>query len=132
MRSGADLDDLALPEPRPGGALSSIGVSWQIYNSLFTDNSAVGFGANRARLGTPGGGNGGAICLDGNRYTLDLAGSIVRDNVGNEGGGAIFFVSNDRTGELRITESTLSHNPASVSRLPASPASSSWARARHR
>ena len=95
-----------------GGALSSIGVSWQIYNSLFTDNGAVGFGANPARSGTPGGGNGGAICLDGNRYTLDLAGSIVRDNVGNEGGGAIFFVSNDRTGELRITESTLSHNPS--------------------
>lgn len=95
-----------------GGALSSIGVSWQIYNSLFTHNSAIGVGANPARSGTPGGGNGGAICLDGNRFTLDLAGSIVRDNVANEGGGAIFFVSNNRTGELRISASTLSNNPS--------------------
>lgn len=60
--------------------------------------------------GTPGGGSGGAIYLDGNRFTLDLAGSTVRDNAANEGGGAIFFVSNDRTGELRITQSVLHDN----------------------
>ncbi|MCU1360219.1 MAG: hypothetical protein JWN99_1508 [Ilumatobacteraceae bacterium] len=93
-----------------GAALSSIGVSWQIYNSVFTDNNAIGSGANPSRSGTPGGGSGGAIYLDGNLFTLDLAGSIVTDNTANEGGGAIFFVSNDRTGELRITQSTLSHN----------------------
>ena len=95
-----------------GGAISSIGVSWQIYNSLFVGNRAIGNGANPARGGTPGGGSGGAIYLDGNRFTLDLTGSIIRDNVGNEGGGAIFFVSNDRTGELRITRSTLERNPS--------------------
>ena len=95
-----------------GAAISSIGVSWQIYNSVFTDNSAIGNGANPSRAGTPGGGSGGAIYLDGNRFTLDLVGSIVRDNTANEGGGAIFFVSNDRTGELRITSSVLSHNPS--------------------
>jgi hypothetical protein len=95
-----------------GAALSSIGVSWQIYNSLFADNHAIGSGANPAHSGTPGGGSGGAIYLDGNRFTLDLAGSVVRDNVANEGGGAIFFVSNDRTGELRITQSVLSNNPS--------------------
>lgn len=95
-----------------GGALSSIGVSWKVYNSVFSNNSAVGKGANPARPGTPGGGNGGAICLDGNRYTLDLTGSIIRDNVANEGGGAIFFVSNDRTGELRIDRSVLERNPS--------------------
>ena len=93
-----------------GAALSSIGVSWEVYNSVFTGNDAIGGGANPARLGTPGGGSGGAIYLDGNRFTLDLAGSIVRDNTANEGGGAIFFVSNDRTGELRITSSTLERN----------------------
>jgi len=32
--------------------------------------------------------------------------------VANEGGGAIFFVSNDRTGELAITSSTLARNPS--------------------
>ena len=36
----------------------------------------------------------------------------MRDNLANEGGGAIFFVSNNRTGELRITNSTLSNNPS--------------------
>jgi hypothetical protein len=95
-----------------GAALSSIGVSWQVYNSVFTDNHAIGNGANPSRAGSPGGGSGGAIYLDGNRFTLDLAGSIVRDNTANEGGGAIFFVSNDRTGELRITDSVLQHNPS--------------------
>ena len=95
-----------------GAALSSIGVSWQVYNSDFSDNTAIGNGANPARGGTPGGGSGGAIYLDGNRFTLDLAGCLVHDNTANEGGGAIFFVSNDRTGELRITSSTLAHNPS--------------------
>jgi hypothetical protein len=95
-----------------GAAISSIGVSWQIYNSVFTDNDAIGNGANPSRPGTPGGGSGGAIYLDGNLFTLDLAGSIVRDNTANEGGGAIFFVSNDRTGELRIRSSVLERNPS--------------------
>jgi len=95
-----------------GSALSSIGVSWRIYNSVFTANHAIGSGANPSRPGAPGGGSGGAIYLDGNLFTLDLAGSIVRDNVANEGGGAIFFVSNDRSGELRITDSILENNPS--------------------
>jgi hypothetical protein len=95
-----------------GSALSSIGVSWQIYNSVFTGNNAIGSGANPSRAGAPGGGSGGAIYLDGNLFTLDLAGSIVRNNTANEGGGAIFFVSNDRTGELRINNSILENNPS--------------------
>jgi hypothetical protein len=95
-----------------GGALSSIGVSWEVYNSVLTDNRTTGIGANPARAGTPGGGNGGAIALDGNRYTLDLVGSVMTDNVAGEGGGAIFFVSNDRTGNLRITSSELRRNPS--------------------
>jgi hypothetical protein len=95
-----------------GAGISSIGVSWQVYNSLFAGNQAIGNGANPQRPGTPGGGSGGAIYLDGNRFTLDLVGSVVRDNLANEGGGAIFFVSNNRTGELRITNSTLTNNPS--------------------
>jgi hypothetical protein len=93
-----------------GGALSSIGVSWTVYNSLFTGNDAIGLGANPSRSGTPGGGSGGAIYLDGNFFTLDLIGSTVRDNTAREGGPAIFFVSNDRSGVLRITDSTLQRN----------------------
>lgn len=95
-----------------GPAVSSIGVSWQIYNSQFERNRATGVGANPARPGTPGGGNGGAIALDGRRFTLDVGGVLMRNNVANEGGGAIFFVSNDRTGELRIDGSTLDGNPS--------------------
>ena len=95
-----------------GGALSSIGVSWQVVNSVFTGNRTTGDGANPARPGTPGGGNGGAIALDGNTYTLDVDGSLMTGNVADEGGGAIFFVSNDRTGNLRIDRSELIDNPS--------------------
>ena len=95
-----------------GGGISSIGVSWRIHNSTFRNNSAIGNGANPARSGTPGGGSGAAIYLDGNRFTLDLIGSILSGNRANEGGGAIFFVSNDRSGELRIDRSTLEQNPS--------------------
>jgi hypothetical protein len=94
-----------------GAALSSIGVSWVVLNSVFRDNTAIGHGANPARQGTPGGGSGGAIYLDGNTFTLRVAGTIIEDNHANEGGGAIFFVSNDRTGTMRIESSTLDHNP---------------------
>jgi hypothetical protein len=94
-----------------GGGLSSIGVSWTVLNSLFSNNQAIGNGANPAKAGTPGGGSGGAIYLDGNRMTLRLAGTLIEDNTANEGGGAIFFVSNDRTGTMSIDSSTLRRNP---------------------
>jgi hypothetical protein len=95
-----------------GGGLSSIGVSYTVINSLFSDNQAIGNGANPARSGTPGGGSGGAIYNDGNTYTLSLCGTLIQNNTANEGGGAIFFVSNDRTGSLVISDSKLSHNPS--------------------
>ncbi|WP_239133917.1 hypothetical protein [Rugosimonospora africana] len=93
-----------------GGALSSIGVSWTVLNSLMTYNTAVGNGANPAKSGTPGGGSGGAIYNDGNTYTLKIAGSIIENNHANEGGGAVFYVSNDRTGTMSIDSSTLRGN----------------------
>ena len=95
-----------------GAALSSIQVSWTVLNSVFTGNSAIGSGANSARAGTSGGGSGGAIYLDGNKFTLTLDGTLIRDNKAKEGGGAVFFVSNDRTGTLRIRNSKLLHNPS--------------------
>ncbi|MFJ6196677.1 hypothetical protein [Micromonospora sp. NPDC092111] len=95
-----------------GAALSSIGVSWTVLNSVFRNNRAVGSGANPARGGTPGGGSGGAIYCDGNAFTVRIAGTIIEDNRANEGGGAIFFVSNDRTGTMRIEGSTLRRNPS--------------------
>jgi hypothetical protein len=95
-----------------GGALSSIGVSWVVLNSVMTHNSAIGRGANPAKGGTQGGGSGGAIYTDGNRFTVTISGSTVTDNHANEGGGAVFFVSNDRTGTMSIDGSTLRRNPS--------------------
>ena len=95
-----------------GGGLSSIGVSYSVLNSSFSHNAAIGSGANPARDGSPGGGSGGAIYNDGNEFTLSLCGSRVVNNRANEGGGAIFFVSNDRTGSLQIRDSELVDNPS--------------------
>ncbi len=94
------------------GGISSIGVSWTIINSLFTDNETTGWGANPQRGGTPGGGNGGAIYLDGNTMTLRVQGTRIERNHAAEGGGAIFFVSNDRSGHLIIEDSVLRNNPS--------------------
>ncbi|MEU8329543.1 hypothetical protein [Micromonospora sp. NPDC048839] len=95
-----------------GGALSSIGVSWVVLNSVLSHNEAIGSGANPAKSGTPGGGSGGAIYCDGNEFTVRIAGTIIENNKANEGGGAVFFVSNNRTGTMRIESSTLRRNPS--------------------
>lgn len=95
-----------------GGALSSIGASWVVLNSLMKGNKAIGRGANPARAGTPGGGSGGAIYNDGNTFTLRIAGSLIEDNQANEGGGAVFFVSNDHSGSMSVEGSTLRRNPS--------------------
>ena len=94
-----------------GGAISSIGVSWTILDSRFTGNKAIGTGANPAKNGTPGGGNGGAIYNDGNEMLLHVEGTRIEGNTSNhEGGSAIFFVSNDRSGSVEIVDSVLRNN----------------------
>ena len=95
-----------------GGALSSIGVSWVVLNSIMTNNDAIGRGANPASPGTPGGGSGGGIYCDGDTYSLEIEGTVIRDNHAREGGGAVFFVSDDNTGTLTIESSTLLDNPS--------------------
>ena len=93
-----------------GGAISSIGVSWTVINSLFSYNRAVGNGGNPSEEGTPGGGSGGAIYNDGNTMTLSLCGTVIEHNQVNAHGDAIFFVSNDHSGDVRITESVIRDN----------------------
>jgi hypothetical protein len=94
-----------------GGAIGSIGVSWTILNSLFVNDRATGSGANPPKAGMPGGGNGGAIYNDGNTMTLRVAGSKIAGNHSNgEGGSAIFFVSNDRSGNVEIANSVIRNN----------------------
>ncbi len=89
-----------------GGALSSIGVSWNIINSWFAFNTAVGHGANSGQ-----GGNGGAIYNDGNEIVLDITSSLLENNQANEGGSAVFFVSDDKSGSITIKDSITRSNP---------------------
>jgi len=93
-----------------GGAISSIGVSWTIINSVFSYNRAIGNGGNPADSNTPGGGSGGAIYNDGNTMTLKVLGTIIEHNKVNAFGSAIFFVSNDHSGDILIDESTIQNN----------------------
>jgi len=104
-----------------GSALSSISTSWVVTNSTFTDNKAIGHGQNPAEPGTPGGGSGGAIYMDGDAIALSVAGSTFENNVANEGAGAIFFVSDNRTGTLTISDSTLHNNPSGTFSTPGYP-----------
>ena len=95
-----------------GGALSSISVQWDVLNSEFTDNKAVGWGANPASRGTPGGGSGGAIYLDGTDDNVLIAGTVMDGNAAREGGGAVFDVVDSGWGTLTFNESHL-HNDTS-------------------
>ena len=93
-----------------GGGISSIGVSWTILNSLFSYNRSIGNGGNPATSGTPGGGSGGAIYNDGNTMTLSLCGTRIEYNQVVAFGSAIFFVTNDHTGNIVIDSSTITNN----------------------
>ncbi len=90
-----------------GGALSSISVQWEILNSEFADNRAIGWGANPASSGTPGGGSGGAIYLDGTDDNVLIAGTVLTDNSAREGGGAVFDVVDTGWGALTFNRSHL-------------------------
>ena len=96
-----------------GGALSSIGVSWNIINTLLSENTAVGHGANSGQ-----GGNGGAIYNDGNEIVLNVTSSLIENNMANEGGSAVFFVSNDKSGSITITDSITRGNPRGTFETP--------------
>ncbi len=93
-----------------GGGISSIGVSWTIINSLFSHNDAIGNGGNPAHEGTPGGGSGGAIYNDGNTMTLSLCGVLIEHNNVVQHGSAIFFVTNDHSGNIVIDRSIITNN----------------------
>ncbi|MFK7990081.1 MAG: hypothetical protein AB8I08_28945 [Sandaracinaceae bacterium] len=93
-----------------GGGISSIGVSWTILNSVFSHNEAIGNGGNPAQDGTPGGGSGGAIYNDGNEMTLSICGTRIQNNRVVQHGSAIFFVSNNMTGNVVIDRSTITDN----------------------
>jgi len=93
-----------------GGGISSIGVSWSVLNSAFSRNRAIGNGGNPSQPGTPGGGSGGAIYNDGNTMTLSICGTRIENNEVNAYGSAVFFVSNDHTGNIVIDRSVITNN----------------------
>jgi predicted outer membrane repeat protein len=97
-----------------GAALSSLHARWMVLNSVLSGNTAVGNGANPARAGTPGGGSGGAIYMDGEEIKLTVDGTLIEKNHAKEGGGAIFFVSNNKTGTVTIRNSKVRNNPSDV------------------
>jgi hypothetical protein len=93
-----------------GGALSSIGVTWAIYNSVLSYNQAIGKGGNPAQSGTPGGGSGGAIYNDGDSLNLHICGSLIEHNQVNAYGSAIFFIADNHVGTLHIEDSKIQSN----------------------
>jgi hypothetical protein len=94
-----------------GGALGSIGTSYTIVNSIFSNNETLGNGENPAQAGTPGGGLGGAIYNDGDGYTLSLCGTDIKSNTAADlGSGSIFEVVDDLKGALVIDQSTFEGN----------------------
>ena len=87
-----------------GGALSSIGVSWNIINTLFctTTRSATAPtkpGRRAAATAAPS-------TTTATTYHAVAVRRDIENNKANEGGSAIFFVSNDKTGSITIKDST--------------------------
>ncbi|HEY7142690.1 MAG TPA: hypothetical protein VH637_00455 [Streptosporangiaceae bacterium] len=93
-----------------GGAVSGLYANFILINSLLMDNKAIGWGANPAASGTPGGGSGGGVYTDGNGYKLIIEGTAIHDNSAREGGGGIFCVVNNSVGGLTIEHSVLQRN----------------------
>jgi hypothetical protein len=73
--------------------------------------------------------NGSAIYNDGDEIALDVTSSLIEDDAANEGGSAIFFVSNDRTGSITIRDSITRNNPRGTFETPGLPGSYVIARA---
>jgi hypothetical protein len=105
------------------GAVGGLFADLRIYNSLFSQNTAVGNGANnndpkqcsainngQNEIGS--GGNGGAIYSDGNSVNVLLCGdTIVNNSAGaNAFGGGLFFTSNNMQGTLSIIDTVMTGN----------------------
>lgn len=105
------------------GAVGGLFAELHIYNSLFSQNTATGNGANnddasqcsvinngQHEIGS--GGNGGAIYSDGNSVNVLLCGDEIVNNAAGAGafGGGLFFTSNNMAGTLSIIDTTMTGN----------------------
>src|SRR6185369_6601530 len=97
------------------GAVGGLFAELNIYDSLFSNNRAIGHDANNNEPSkcsainndqneTGSGGNGGAIYSDGNSVNVTLCGDAILNNAAgvNAFGGGLFFTSNDMGGTLSI------------------------------
>ena len=93
------------------GAVGGLFAELDVYNSLFTGNTAAGNGANNDDPSTcsamnngqnevGSGGNGGALYSDGNSVNVVLCGDAIDDNAAgmNAFGGGLFFTSDNMAG----------------------------------
>ncbi len=105
------------------GAVGGLFCEWDIYDSLFDGNKAIGNGANsddaskcsainNGQHEVGSGGNGGAIYSDGASVDVTLCGDKIVDNAAgsNAFGGGLFFTSNDFGGTLTIIDTIMSGN----------------------
>lgn len=88
-----------------GGALSSLHAPMVVTDSVFTGNVATGWGASDGL-----GGNGGAVYFDGTSQDVHIVRTQITGNVAPEGGPAVFYVSNTKSGTLTIEGSTFAGN----------------------
>lgn len=104
-------------------AVGALNAEIDVYNSLVTGNTATGHDANSAdqnqcsvknngqyEIGS--GGNGGALYADGDGFNFIVCGDAIENNAAGTKafGGGIFFTSDDFSGTLTITDSTITGN----------------------
>ena len=58
---------------------------------------------------------------NGNEIVLDITSSLLENNTANEGGSAVFFVSNDMSGSITIRDSITRNNPRGTFETPGLP-----------
>ena len=105
------------------GAVGCLFSELDVYNSLFTNNTATGNGANNDDAGkcsvinngqneVGSGGNGGALYSDGNSVNVTLCGDAILNNSAGQNafGGGLYFTSDDMGGTLSIADTTMTGN----------------------
>jgi hypothetical protein len=106
-----------------GGAVGGLFAELHVYDSVFSQNTATGNGANnddpskcsvmnngQNEIGS--GGNGGALYSDGIDVNVVLCGDQILSNDAGSGGfgGGLFFTSNNMAGTLSIVDTTMTGN----------------------